>query len=86
MNLSRKRFRAWVDIVTQLSDCILVVLMTRSTWIYAVKMKLSGEVTQVLWMPVGIDVFIIKGIQEDVPMSIIFRGVISFPISILVCI
>jgi tripartite ATP-independent transporter DctM subunit len=35
--------------------------------------------------PVGLNVFVVKGIAGDVPMSQIFRGVIPFWIAMLVC-
>ena len=36
--------------------------------------------------PVGINVFIISGITKDVPMYVIFRGIIPFWIAMLVCV
>ncbi len=36
--------------------------------------------------PVGINVFVIKGIAEDVPMYTIFRGIVPFWLSMAVCI
>ena len=35
--------------------------------------------------PVGMNVFVVKGIAPDVPMSIIFRGVLPFWFAMLVC-
>ena len=36
--------------------------------------------------PVGINVFIISGITKDIPMYVIFRGIIPFWIAMLVCV
>jgi len=36
--------------------------------------------------PVGINVFIISGISKDVPMYVIFRGIIPFWCAMLVCV
>jgi len=35
--------------------------------------------------PLGLNVFVVKGIAEDVPMSEIFRGIIPFWAAMLVC-
>ncbi len=35
--------------------------------------------------PVGVNVFVVKGIAEDVPMSQIFIGIIPFWIAMAVC-
>jgi TRAP-type C4-dicarboxylate transport system permease large subunit len=36
--------------------------------------------------PVGINVFVVKGVAEDVPMSRIFAGIMPFWIAMLVCV
>jgi TRAP-type C4-dicarboxylate transport system permease large subunit len=36
--------------------------------------------------PVGINVFIVKGLVPDVPMSEIFAGIIPFWLAMMVCI
>jgi TRAP-type C4-dicarboxylate transport system permease large subunit len=36
--------------------------------------------------PVGMNVFAIKGVAQDVPLATIFRGVIPFVLAALVCI
>ena len=35
--------------------------------------------------PVGLNVFVVKSVAQDVPMATIFRGVIPFWIAIAVC-
>jgi TRAP-type C4-dicarboxylate transport system permease large subunit len=35
--------------------------------------------------PVGVNVFVVKGIAEDVPMSKIFAGILPFWIAMAVC-
>jgi len=35
--------------------------------------------------PVGINVFVVKGVAKDVPMAIIFRGVLPFWFAMAVC-
>ena len=35
--------------------------------------------------PVGVNVFVIKGVAKDVPMYTIFRGIWPFWIAMLVC-
>jgi TRAP-type C4-dicarboxylate transport system permease large subunit len=36
--------------------------------------------------PVGINVFVVKGLVPDVPMGQIFRGILPFWVAMLVCI
>jgi len=36
--------------------------------------------------PVGINVFVVKGVAEDVPMSKIFVGILPFWVAMLVCV
>ena len=40
----------------------------------------------VITPPVGMNVFIIKGVAKDVPLETIFKGVWPFVIAIFVCI
>jgi len=35
--------------------------------------------------PVGINVFVVKGIAEDVPMSQIFAGILPFWFAMVIC-
>ena len=35
--------------------------------------------------PVGMNVFVVKGIAPDVPMGTIFRGVLPFLVAMFVC-
>lgn len=35
--------------------------------------------------PVGMNVFVVKGIAQDVPMSTIFKGVLPFWFAMVVC-
>jgi len=39
----------------------------------------------VITPPVGINVFVIKGIAEDVPLETIFKGIFPFLIALIVC-
>jgi C4-dicarboxylate transporter DctM subunit len=41
----------------------------------------TGAVTP----PVGINVYIIKGIDPDIPMGAMFRGIVPFFLAMLVC-
>jgi TRAP-type C4-dicarboxylate transport system permease large subunit len=36
--------------------------------------------------PVGINVFVVKGVAEDVPMGQIFAGIMPFWLAMVVCI
>jgi TRAP-type C4-dicarboxylate transport system permease large subunit len=40
-----------------------------------------GQITP----PVGVNVFVIKGVGQDVPLGTIFKGVLPFILSIVVC-
>ena len=40
-----------------------------------------GQITP----PVGVNVFVIKGVAKDVPLGTIFKGVLPFILSIVVC-
>jgi len=40
-----------------------------------------GQITP----PVGVNVFVIKGVAKDVPLATIFKGVLPFILSIVVC-
>ncbi len=51
MRLFGKRTRAAADMITQLVCFLLTVIFTWSSLIYAGKMRLSGEVSQDLWLP-----------------------------------
>jgi len=46
-----KRVQGVVNAITQLSGSVLCGLITWSTFLYAEKMRLSGEVSQDLWIP-----------------------------------
>jgi TRAP-type C4-dicarboxylate transport system permease large subunit len=36
--------------------------------------------------PVGINVFVVKGLVPDVPLSTVFRGIWPFAVAMVVCI
>jgi TRAP-type C4-dicarboxylate transport system permease large subunit len=36
--------------------------------------------------PVGINVFVVKGVAEDVPMGRIFAGILPFWVAMIVCV
>jgi TRAP-type C4-dicarboxylate transport system permease large subunit len=40
----------------------------------------------VITPPIGLNVFVVKGVAPDVPLETIFRGVWPFLIAIIVCI
>ncbi|MFH1491016.1 MAG: TRAP transporter small permease [Pseudomonadota bacterium] len=52
MGFFSERVQAVVDFITQLACFILMILVTWSAVIYAEKMRLAGEVSQDLWIPV----------------------------------
>ena len=52
MRLFSKRVQAWVDCMTQMVCFVLVSVITWSAVIYAEKMRLVGQVSQDLWIPV----------------------------------
>ncbi len=51
---------------------------------FGVIIVLVGEMG-VITPPVGINVYIIKGVAEDVPLETIFRGIFPFLIALVVC-
>ena len=52
----------------------------------------AGVIMTLMWNianvtpPVGITVFVIKGVAKDVPLYTIFRGIVPFFIAMLVCV
>jgi len=49
--------------------------------VLAVRAIEIGEITP----PLGINVFVIKGVAKDVPMGTIFKGILSFLAADLIC-
>jgi C4-dicarboxylate transporter DctM subunit len=41
--------------------------------------------TGVITPPVGVNVFVVKGIALDVPLETIFKGTLPFLVAIIVC-
>ena len=35
--------------------------------------------------PLGINVYVLKGVAPDVPMEVIFKGIVPFLIALIVC-
>jgi len=50
---------------------------------FGVMIVLTGEMG-VISPPVGVNVFVIKGIAPDIPLEKIFRGIIPFLVAIIV--
>lgn len=50
-------------------------------WFGVIAVILMGMITP----PVGMNVFVVKGIAQDVPMSTIFKGVLPFWFAMVVC-
>jgi tripartite ATP-independent transporter DctM subunit len=63
---------------------IIVTLGYNPIWfaVLGVIMIEAGLITP----PVGMNVYIIGGIAKDVPLSVIFRGIVPFFIALLVCV
>ena len=40
----------------------------------------------VITPPVGINVYVIKGVAPDVPLEVIFRGILPFLVALIVCV
>jgi tripartite ATP-independent transporter DctM subunit len=59
------------------------VLGLNPVW-FGVMICVAGEMGMIT-PPVGICVYTIKGIAEDIPLSTIFRGVVPFIIAIFIC-
>lgn len=51
---------------------------------FGVIIVLVGEMG-VITPPVGINVYIIKGVAEDVPLETIFKGIFPFLVALIVC-
>jgi len=62
---------------------VIVELGFNPIW-FGVIIVLVGEMG-VITPPVGINVYIIKGVAEDVPLETIFRGIFPFLIALVVC-
>jgi len=52
---------------------------------FGVLVVLLGEMG-VITPPVGVNVFVIKGIAPDVPLEKIFRGIFPFLIALIICV
>ena len=51
---------------------------------FGVLVVLVGEMG-VITPPVGVNVFVIKGIAPDIPLEKIFKGIVPFLIAIIIC-
>ena len=54
-----ERFRGIVDMVTQFVCFVLCLIITWSTLVYSGQMRISGEVSQDLWLPIYPFVYIV---------------------------
>jgi TRAP-type C4-dicarboxylate transport system permease small subunit len=59
MSRFSERSRAAVDMITQLICFVLCVIFTWSTLIYSETMRVSGEVSQDLWLPIYPFIYIV---------------------------
>ena len=59
MSRFSERARAAVDMITQFICFVLCVIFTWSTLVYSEQMRLSGEVSQDLWLPIYPFVYIV---------------------------
>ena len=50
------------------------------------KISVPGGEWGVIPPPVGINVYVIKGVAPDVPLETIFRGIFPFLVAIIVCV
>jgi TRAP-type C4-dicarboxylate transport system permease large subunit len=50
---------------------------------FGVIVVLTGEMG-VISPPVGVNVFVIKGIAQDIPLEVIFRGIIPFLVALII--
>ena len=50
---------------------------------FGVIVVLTGEMG-VISPPVGVNVFVIKGIAPDIPLEVIFRGIIPFLVALMI--
>jgi TRAP-type C4-dicarboxylate transport system permease large subunit len=50
-------------------------------WVIIVLVAEMGVITP----PVGINVYVIKGVAEDVPLETIFRGIFPFLVALIIC-
>ncbi|GAI51534.1 unnamed protein product [marine sediment metagenome] len=39
----------------------------------------------VITPPVGVNVYVVKGVAKDVPLETIFRGILPFTVAVLIC-
>jgi C4-dicarboxylate transporter DctM subunit len=62
---------------------VILKLGFNSIW-FGIIIVLVGEMA-VITPPVGINVYIIKGVAGDVPLETIFRGIFPFLVALLVC-
>jgi C4-dicarboxylate transporter DctM subunit len=73
-------------LITLTVPILLPVILTLGfdpIW-FGVIIVLVGEMG-VITPPVGINVYIIKGVAEDVPLETIFRGIFPFLVALIVC-
>ena len=62
---------------------VLIALNIDLIW-FGVIVVLVGEMG-VITPPVGVNVFVIKGIAPDIPIEKIFKGIFPFLIAIIIC-
>lgn len=63
----------------------LIIAMGFNPIWFGIVMVLVGE-AGVITPPVGINVYVIKGVVQDVPIETIFKGIFPFLVAIIVCI
>ncbi|MBI4767308.1 MAG: TRAP transporter small permease [Deltaproteobacteria bacterium] len=73
MGFFGKRFQAAVEIVTQLACFILMILVTWSAVIYSEKMRLSGQVSQDLWIPIYPFIYVIVAGCTTMALAILIK-------------
>ena len=68
-----------IILITPIFFPVIIALGFDPIWygIITIRMMEMGEITP----PVGVCVYVIKGVAKDVPMSTIFRGIIPFLIA-----
>ena len=62
---------------------VLIALDVNLIW-FGVIIVLMGEMG-VITPPVGVNVFVIKGIAPDTPIETIFKGIFPFLIAMIIC-
>ena len=62
---------------------VLIALNVDLIW-FGVIVVLMGEIG-VITPPVGVNVFVIKGIAPDIPIETIFKGILPFLVAMIIC-